>query len=161
VATGKPKWDLADRFDRGEVVMTGGDVMLVRGAADGSVKSESAVFGTDDGLELTVLGGEDASECTTDGRVVACADWNRLNLYDVAKDKVTHADVDAISVDAAWAGRIFLSDGDREFTVDAAGNRIDEELPGRVLAVTADHVYVKPFDAYKNPGPVSCYALSG
>jgi hypothetical protein len=162
VVTGKPKWDLTGRFERSEVVMTGGDIVLVRGVAEGSGKFGSAVFETGDGVELTAFGLEDPSDCTTDGRVVACSDLHRLSLYDVTEDKLTHADVDALSVDAVRAGRIFLSDGDhREFTVDAAGNRTDEKLPGRVLAVTADHVYVKPFDAHKNPGPVSCYALSG
>jgi outer membrane protein assembly factor BamB len=162
VVTGKPKWDLAGRFDRGEVVMTGGDVMLVRGAADGSVKSESAVFGTNDGLELTVIGGEDAGECATDGRVVACSDEHRLSLYDATEDKLTHVGLDGKwFVGIAREGRIFLNDGDKEFSVDAAGNRIDEDLPGSVLAVTADHIYVKRFASYDNPGQVSCYVLSG
>jgi hypothetical protein len=96
-----------------------------------------------------------------DGLVVACSDGHRLSFYDVTEDKLTHADVGALFVDAVRAGRIFLSDGDREFTVDTAGNRIDEKLPGRVLAVTADHVYVRPFASALNPRPVSCYALSG
>jgi putative pyrroloquinoline-quinone binding quinoprotein len=143
LATGEDRWDLADRYSESETVRVGGDTVLVRAQKDGDRDPVSLVLDLRDGRELLDLGrGKRADECETDGRLVACAWFREFTVADVASGKKTVLETGAIRVSAVVDGRIFVSDRhDRGWTIDTAGNVIDDRLPGDLVDITDDQAF--------------------
>lgn len=160
VATGTRKWDLDDRFARSEVVVSGGELALVRGVADGKDEAEGVLVDAADGHELSRIGEARIDDCATDGQVVACKVPNGLDVYDAKTDELTGLDERPAGVDAVVAGRIFLSGANRSYTIDTKGNRIDKTLPGAVRAITPGHAVFGPLADAMDKEPVSVYGLT-
>jgi hypothetical protein len=57
-------------------------------------------------------------------------------------------------------GRVFVSNSDRAWTIDAAGTEVDARLPGRAVVVTTGQLYVGPLAGLWNRGSLSCHALT-
>lgn len=152
LVTGEPRWDLGDRFEKSEVTLTAGDVVLVR-AGEEDVLVDAA------GEVLGVLG--EQRGCTTDGStLIACpVDHSGMRVFDLTTREITTATLEGefASLDSVVAGRVIMVDTDGTFfSADPFGNRIDESLPTGAAAACDTHVL---FHTKRAQAPVDVISL--
>ncbi|MDQ3785742.1 MAG: PQQ-like beta-propeller repeat protein [Actinomycetota bacterium] len=157
LSTGAPRWDLADEYTVSEVVETGGDTVLVR--VRSGEEPVGKLLALDDGHELAEAEADGfVAGCATDGALLACPTDDGVVIHDLETGAVTRTGVAAIAVDRIQDGRIFLiGSGNRAWTIDAVGNVIDAELPGRVVAMTTGHICFVALDPKSGEG--ACHTL--
>ncbi|HEX6357504.1 PQQ-binding-like beta-propeller repeat protein [Actinophytocola sp.] len=142
VATGDPRWDIADRYEGSEVLLTAGEVVLVRGTESTEDKAELVLLSAGTGKRVVDIG-EVTANCETDGEatIVCGSEDDTLSVFRLADQSVTSVPNDDV-VEAVWRDRIFVNAiGDRHYTVDLAGNEIDR-IPGAPVAVSGDYLVV-------------------
>lgn len=156
-ATGAPRWDLD--FSLSEVVATSDDTVLVRARAENR-EIVGKVLDVRDGRELADVGMSDnTAPCVFDDALAACPTNDGVVITDLVTGEVQKTGVRA-QVDLVRDGRVFVSDTDRAWTIDAAGTEVDARLPGRPVAVTTGQIYVKPLTGAPNGMSVSRHTMS-
>lgn len=157
LATGQRQWDLSGRFARSRLVLTAGDVALVTGVTERAPAEPSVVvLAAGTGRELAGFDdGEHLRSCESDGRsLIACAvrETQTTGDYEIATFQVDDRTIRptatgraaVAAVHAVWAERIEVSsrtpDGQesRSYTLDSAGNTIDENLPGDFVGISGN-----------------------
>lgn len=162
LVTGEPRWDLGDRFEWAEVVMTAGDVVLLRAREQDATDGKDLLVDAA-GEVLGVLG--DQHGCTTDGStMIACpVDYSELRVFDLASREITTAPVEDsfVNLDGVVAGRLVLKDSSGFFSIDRFGNKIDESLPSGVIAASDTHVLFHALREETLLHVITIHALAG
>jgi outer membrane protein assembly factor BamB len=130
--TGAPTW--TPDYRRAEPVAAAGDVVAVHG------DDELVVLAAATGQELVILGDPAEPHCVSDPASIACAGDGTVEVFDVWNGTVRKVEVDG-RLEAILRDRIFLTSGDRHYTVDMNGDPVDDALPARP-AVVADNQLV-------------------
>lgn len=137
LSTGEPRWDLGDRYDTAEVVLTGGDAVLTR--ITSGARTTGKLLTVHDGTELADVA--ETHSCAMDAVLLACGGRGTVVVHDLKTGKATETGARAAAAVLVRDGRIFVESENSEVsTIDAAGNEIDASLPGRVVAMTDDLV---------------------
>lgn len=141
--TGAPRWSLADRFAAAEVLHTAGNVVAVLTAGERKEPSTVRLLDAGTGQEIAELGAStELGRCATDAHdLIACgSDVDRETLvtfsvedHSVRRERTTEP---VSLLTAVVDGRISVQTLDpiRRVTVDRAGNVIDTEPPGELVA---------------------------
>lgn len=142
-ATGKPLWDLADQYDRSELVLTAGDVALVRAVEEDKRHPRGLVVTLDRGQVLEEFGYGDLSGCAADERtLIVCPRDGDLWTFQVADGKVRtiDAEVRVDRVNGIAPDRIYVVASGDNHSIDYDGALVDQGLPGDFLARGDDWV---------------------
>lgn len=104
LTTGATRWDLS-RYSTSGFASTGGGTVLAEVWKD-ALSTNTVLLDARDGRLLLDLDTEEpASDCATDGDLVACASPTAFTVYDVATGKPAKLTSDALGVDAVRDGR--------------------------------------------------------
>lgn len=155
-ATGKEKWDLADRYAASNVYLTLGGVAVVfvrEEASWGAVLLDAST-----GEELADLG-DDVLKCVDDSvTLIACMserddDTRTITVYDTKTRKSRAEDIPRATsgLDAGWNGYIVL--GDR--VVDRNLTTVIDDLPKGIVEGMTDEYAVIVNDANGPPAAAS------
>lgn len=153
LATGEKRWDLTARFAGSNLVGVGGDVAVVRGPAERSdTRNQNLVVAAKTSQELASISDhERIDSCASDGLLLIACHLTNGETYRIATIRIDdgtttlseRALASPAEVDAVWQGRIFAhrQEGgyDVYFTLDQAGHVIDDELPGKLVAISDQH----------------------
>jgi outer membrane protein assembly factor BamB len=156
LATGAPRWERDDS----ELMLTGGDVALVRDARGRDVEAMIVEGAT--GREVTKFVGT-AEFCAADEAMLACqVDLDGLDevatfRFDDRKVEVSASGLTAFGVDAVWRDRIFVHNARTRYTITRAGNRVDRRLPGELVAITDDYALFRVSKG--GTATIQCFAL--
>jgi hypothetical protein len=146
-ATGKKKWDLADRYPASNLYLTFGDVAVIftSESSDSVVKPHAVIVDAATGDELADLG--EVARCVDDGaNLIACrrSANDDMVIFDVDARKVIATVTGPFS--GGWHGYFFMDDR----VVDREGNPVIGDLPGdRVEAMSDDYAVVANDDEKK------------
>jgi hypothetical protein len=161
-ATGEQRWDLADLFDRTELLLVAGDVALVRAADEGKKHPRGLLVTIEDGQRLHELGYGSFDGCGTDGRtLIACPSDGDLLTFQVADGRsgTVATEVEVGRVDAVWQDRIFVSHGPARHSVSRAGTLLDKNLPGDLVARADDVLLFRNRDDDRGMASLDGYRL--
>jgi hypothetical protein len=156
LATGAPRWERGDS----QLVVTGGDVTLVRAARGREV--EGVIVEATTGREVTKFGGT-AESCAGDDIMLACQlDLDGLDevatfRLDDRKVDVSAAELTSFEVDAVWRDRIFVNGDHERYTITRAGNKVDRHLPGDLVAIADGYALFRVSKG--GPATIQCFAL--
>ncbi len=129
--TGAPAW--RPGYAKAAPVATAADVVAVHG------DDELAVLDANTGQKLVDLGDPAAPRCVSDHESIACAAGGRVEVFNFWDGVVREVGADG-ALDAIMRGRIYLTSGDRHFTVDMDGRTVDDELPFAPALVADNHL---------------------
>lgn len=144
VTTGAPSWDVHDRYEGSNVVLTAGGLVLAQVTEKG--KQKLTLLSATTGTPLTDFGDASEPPCVTDGAAtILCQDrGNTMSAYLLADRSFIR--MPSHHVTAVWRDRLFVEGAETYYSVDLAGNRIDQRLPGEPIAVNDDYLIVRRGD---------------
>jgi hypothetical protein len=152
LATGQPRWSLADRYPVAHLLHTAGDMIVVVTTDKPGENEVVRVLDAATGREVATLPEADPQFCVADATLVACrADpltgGPRLVTFRPADRAVMTVPIEEhTSLLSVVQGRISAENAPRKssiFTIDRAGNVIDEKPPGELLAMSDDLLLVR------------------
>lgn len=134
--TGKPKWDLGERYPDAKVFMTlGGFAVLAQVSADENRYPSRFVIYGETGETVAELG--DGGQCVSDReRLIVCAGarTGQFVVFDVEDRSTRRFAVSGVPrLETAWHGYVTFWDGR---VVDGSGTLVADDLPGAVIAMS-------------------------
>lgn len=169
LATGAPKWSLADRYPVAHLMHAAGDVVVVVTNDESGDNEVVRVLDAATGREVATLPEADPEFCVADATLVAC----RADPLTRGPQLVTFRPEDQAvmtvpleehtSLLSVVEGRISVDILGREpsiVTIDRTGNVIDEKPPGELLAMTDDLLLVRTMRDEEDES-LAVYRLNG